>query len=165
MPLNFRDRLHDFNASDAGNYEGALVFGPEDYDEPALIRATLKSGPPKYIRGGGVIAAAPLPGCLGSLRCNITMVTNWTFPFFSELKIDDDCDQMLHVPHCDIKMVPFDVAVLYRPRANDLAVTFFVRSCSSDEIEANIPIGKEIYSADTFAAQPQSVVYSSQSSK
>jgi len=48
MPINFRNKLPDFNDGDAGNYEGALLFaGSGEFGSPADIRNTLKSGPPK----------------------------------------------------------------------------------------------------------------------
>ena len=42
MPINFRERLPAFTGEDAGNYEGALCFGPDDFATPSLIRKTLK---------------------------------------------------------------------------------------------------------------------------
>lgn len=73
MPLNFRRRLPAYKDKDAGNYEGAMVFGPEDYALPARIRKTLNSGPPLYIRETTI----DMPGCCESMRCQMSMVTNW----------------------------------------------------------------------------------------
>ena len=61
MAINFRNRLAGFTDSDAGNYEGGLLFGPDDYAEPAQIRRTLLTGPPAYVRGAGD-HTRPLPG-------------------------------------------------------------------------------------------------------
>jgi len=146
MPLNFRERLPDFTAEDAGNYEGALVFGPEDYAEPGIVRKTLMSGPPTYLRGGSE-TSRPLPAACEGMWCRLAMVTNWTFPFFSEVKLEG-CEQMLHMPHCDINMVPFDIAVVYRPRAGELAMTFFVRSVGTEGIKADCPVGSLIRSPE-----------------
>ena len=55
------------------------------------------------------------------------MITNWTFSHFSELKIDG-AEHLLHVPHCDCSMVPFEWCVVYRPRAGELAVAMFTRN-------------------------------------
>lgn len=147
MPLNFRDRLPNFTASDAGNYEGALVFGPEDYASPSLIRKTLKSGPPAYAR----CVAKPLPGCCEAMRCNMAMMTNWCFPFFSEVKIEG-CEQMLHLPFADTKMVPFDIGVVYRPKAGKTAVVFFVRSIDAAGIKIELPVGAQVPCAEEFHA-------------
>merc|ERR1711933_589137 len=56
--------MGDFTPTDAGNYEGALYFGPEDFAEPNLIRKTLQSGPPVFARSVG----GPLPGCCRTCR-------------------------------------------------------------------------------------------------
>lgn len=48
MPIKWRAQLPQYTASDAGNYEGALVFGPSDYAEAASVRRTLQSGPPTF---------------------------------------------------------------------------------------------------------------------
>ena len=69
IPLNYRIRLPDFTADDAGNYEGALVFGPEEYANPAEIRRTLNSGPPKFQRGIGLPKVRPLPSGCEAMRC------------------------------------------------------------------------------------------------
>lgn len=144
MPLNFRDRLPDFTGTDAGNYEGALALGPEDYAGPELIRKTMKSGPPTFKR----CVAKPLPGCCESMRTNLGMITNWCFPFFEELQLEG-CEQLLHMPHCDTNMVPFDIAVVYRPKKGKLALALFVRSCTSADLKADLPVGKLISSAES----------------
>jgi len=65
MPINFRNKLPLFIDSDAGNYEGSLLFsGPEEYGSPANIRNVIKSGPPKFIRGSdkeGNVPGGPVP--------------------------------------------------------------------------------------------------------
>lgn len=143
MPINFRGRLPGFNENDAGNYEGALILCPDDYAEPGLIRKSLSSGPPTYLRQ----TTAALPGCCETMRCRLSMVTNWTFPCFTEVVIDN-CEQMLHIPVCNVTMVPFDCAVVYRPKANQLAVACFVRSVAADELEAEFPVGSKISCAE-----------------
>eukprot|EP00658_Telonema_sp_P-2_P085658 TRINITY_DN9808_c0_g1_i1.p1 TRINITY_DN9808_c0_g1~~TRINITY_DN9808_c0_g1_i1.p1 ORF type:complete len:321 (+),score=53.43 TRINITY_DN9808_c0_g1_i1:392-1354(+) len=151
MPINFRHKLENFLDTDAGNYEGALVFGPEDYTDPALIRGTLRSGGPAFRRGPEGPPPRALPGCCESLRMTIGMVTNWTFKSFDEMVLEG-CQQMLHIPHCDESTVPFDVAVVYRPRAGQLAVACFVRSVNGAELKAGCPLGGSVSCAeDSFA--------------
>ena len=71
------------------------------------------------------------------------MVTNWTFSHFTELAVEG-CQHLAHMPHCDIAMVPFEFAVVYRPRAGQLALACFVRSCGSEELEAGLPVGDKV---------------------
>jgi len=147
VPLNFRGRLSKFNANDAGNYEGALVFCPDDYETPSLIRQTLESGTPVFKRKGDT----PLPGCCEGMSCTLGMVTSWVFPFFSQVNIDG-CEQMMHLPHCDISMVPFDIAVVYQPKAGQIAVTFFVRSTQSQGLKEHCPIGNLIPTPEQYCS-------------
>ena len=44
------------------------------------------------------------------------------FSLFSEVKIEG-CQQMLHMPILDVTMVPFDCAVVYRPRPETLRLS------------------------------------------
>ena len=146
MPINWRGRLANYSASDAGNYEGALAFGPADYAQPACVRRTLSSGPPVYRRGGAGHGAAPLeplPGGCAAMCCRLGMVSNWTFGHFEEFCIDG-CEHVLHVPHCDPAMVPFEFGVLYRPRKGKLALASFTRACSSHAVHEKLPLGEPV---------------------
>ena len=140
MPLNFRGRLPDFTSEDAGNYEGALYFGPKDCADPALVRKTLTSGPPHFARSEG----GPLPGCCAAMcSMKMSMCVSWCFPFFQELEVDG-CEHLLHLPHCDVSMVPFDISVIYRPRRGELAILCFVRGLDKEGIVKNLPVGDTV---------------------
>ena len=88
LPINFRNKIKDFNDHDSGNYEGALVFGREDFYEPSLIRKTLNSGllvdPPEYKR----CSDGRLPS--GSEACcntRLGMCVSWCFEVWDEMSI------------------------------------------------------------------------------
>lgn len=142
MPINFRGKLDGYDAADAGNYEGSLVLGPEDYRTAADVRAILRSGPPEYRRGGGG-KPRPLPGGCEAARCKVAMLTNWTFDCFDELAIPG-CEQLIHLPHSDVSGVPFDVCVVYRPRAKELAAVYFVRSTTPEQLATTQPVGESL---------------------
>mmetsp|Transcript_43790 Transcript_43790/g.51284 ORF Transcript_43790/g.51284 Transcript_43790/m.51284 type:complete len:209 (-) Transcript_43790:76-702(-) len=144
MAINLRNRLPAFQDTDAGNYERALVFCPHDYDTPSKIRKTLQSGPPVFLRGGG--SGEALPGAVQTMRCRLAMITNWAFPVFTELALDG-CQQILHVPHLNVSMVPFDLAIIYRPNKGMTAVTYFMRSVDAEGLKSECPIGEEIVCA------------------
>jgi hypothetical protein len=131
------------------NKKGALVFGKEDYQRPTQIRATLNAGPPtnpNYLRGG-VRNPKPLPGCSGACCGQMTMLTNWCFPFWEELKLEG-CEQLLHLPLIDVNLVPFDVSVVYKPGAGQAALMFMVRSLDSDGLINGLPLGDPILSPE-----------------
>jgi hypothetical protein len=75
------------------------------------------------------------------------MVTSWVFPSFSALSVEG-AEQLLHMPHCDVKMVPFEVAVVYRPQAGRIAVVYFTRAIDSAGLKSECPVGTQVLSAD-----------------
>lgn len=147
MAINCRERLPDFTASDAGNYEAPLVFGPEEYDAPELIRKTLKTGPPRYLRGGSA-TPTPLPGFCAACCCStMALITNWAFASFDELRIDG-CTHMLHMPIRGKALIPMDTCIVYKPRAGELAALFLVRSADADGMNRECPLGERITSPE-----------------
>ena len=52
------------------------------------------------------------------------------------------------MPHCDVKMVPFEVAVVYRPQAGRIAVVYFTRAIDSAGLKSECPVGTQVLSAD-----------------
>ena len=149
VPINFRQKLPAYTENDAGNYEGALCFTRDDCVTPALVRCTLNSGPPAYSRA----TAVGLPGGCSTFNTRLSMVTSWVFPWYSELKISD-CEQILHTPHCDVQMVPFNITVVYRPRAGQTAVAIFSRKIPADVLVAQMPLGSPVTNADQAAQTP-----------
>ena len=55
---------------------------------------------------------------------------------------------MLHMPLCDVKMVPFECGVVYRPRAGSLAVVYFVRTIDDAGLKGSMPMGGKVGSAE-----------------
>ena len=56
MAINFRGRVEGLDAKDMGNYESALMVGPQVYERPTALRAAMTNGPPYKMH------KAPLPG-------------------------------------------------------------------------------------------------------
>ena len=148
MPIGWRGKLSLCADTDAGNYEGCLVFTPPDYESAVDVRKTLNSGPgtgtgPTFVRGGGGDGAKPpgaLPGTTTTMCCRLAMVTSWAFAWFDEVALEG-CEHVLHVPHCDTAMVPFEFAVLYAPRKGQRALATMTRACGSERLAAELPLG------------------------
>lgn len=156
MPINFRNKLPLFNDNDAGNYEGSLLFaGEEEYGSPANIRNVLKSGPPKYLRGAdkmGNVPGGPVPlprGFCGTAKSRLGMVTNWAFGVFDELKVEG-CEQIVHLPHTNCKMIPFDICVIFKAKAGRIAAAYFVRNIDEEGLKEECPVGKMMKNAENF---------------
>jgi len=154
MPINFRNKLPLFKDSDAGNYEGSLVFGNGEFDSPADIRNCLKSAPPQFRRGanssGQVTGSVvPLPGFCASRKARLAMVVSWVFDSFGEFKIPG-CEQMMHHPHTDCSLVPFDMCVSFKPKAGKVAVACFSRNTDAAGLAAECPVGAKVSSAESY---------------
>eukprot|EP00500_Bicosoecida_sp_ms1_P011866 CAMPEP_0203830648 /NCGR_PEP_ID=MMETSP0115-20131106/66466_1 /ASSEMBLY_ACC=CAM_ASM_000227 /TAXON_ID=33651 /ORGANISM="Bicosoecid sp, Strain ms1" /LENGTH=484 /DNA_ID=CAMNT_0050739709 /DNA_START=86 /DNA_END=1536 /DNA_ORIENTATION=- len=140
MAINFRRRLRDVEEVDAGNYEGSLVFNPEDYQSPALIRKALVAGArgaggPTFVRassGDGDTKPTPLPSGCELLHCRIAMVTNWA-TFARDVEVEGH-RQELHMPVLETSGVgvPLEMVVLWRPREGQVGVAFLTRCATAD---------------------------------
>jgi len=118
---------------------------------------------PRFLRGANASGLAPnggpvpLPvGCWGATKTRLGMVTNWAFGSFDELKIAG-CEQMVHLPHADCKMIPFDIAVIFRPKAGKTAVTYFVRNVDEAGLKAECPVAGMVTSAEDYHKEIEAV--------
>lgn len=130
MAVNFRGRLPELAADDAGNYEGCILFSTDDFAEPASIRKALQRGDGKF--QSTLDPPRPLPGCC-EMMCSskYRIITNWA-SFFSQLDFDG-CTQTLHVPYMAPSSLPTDILVIFRPTRSTYGV-FIVTRRLSDEM-------------------------------
>jgi len=47
-------------------------------------------------------------------------------------------------------MIPFDICVVFRPKANKLAAAFFVRNIDQKGLEVELPVGLEMSSPGQY---------------
>lgn len=143
MAINLRGELSDLCNNDTGNYGALLVFGPHEKIKLISIRDTLQSGPPVFHRFNSEI----LPLGFLNFFTKISTTTSWIFPVFHGLKLDE-CEQMLHTPLCILNMVPFDVCIIYRPRAKSIAVCGISIRADYSRLEGMMPIGDSVVNAE-----------------
>jgi hypothetical protein len=120
-----------------------IYVGPHENCTPTSIRNTLQRGPPVFDR----LNNDTLPLGFWNFFTKISKVTSWVFPIFNELKLDG-CQQMLHTPVFNLKLTPFDVSVVYRPHANQIAVICICRRANVDKLERMMPTGGVITNAE-----------------
>jgi hypothetical protein len=96
MAVDLRNKLPDFCDNDAGNYLGALIFGPRDNCSSITIRNTLQRGLPVCHR----LTSDTLP----SGFTKMALITSWLFHAFNELKLDGS-EQILHTPIFNLKRI------------------------------------------------------------
>ena len=106
MAVNFRGRLLDLTAADAGNYEGCITYWPHEFATPGGVRRALLRGP-AFNTG-----RAEAPSFLRTARARIGMATSWA-GFAAGLELPG-CRQTLHLPILQTAGV-FEAFVIFRP--------------------------------------------------
>lgn len=141
MAVNFRGRLPELAADDAGNYEGCILFSTDDFAEPANIRKALQRRDGKF--QSTLDPPRPLPGCCEMMCCPYRIITNWA-SFFSQLDFDG-CTQTLHVPYMAPSSIPTDILVIFRPTCSTLGVFIITRKLSDEALtDGDSLLGEQI---------------------
>lgn len=139
MAINFRDKFPMLNENDAGNYESIIVYDKEVYSRPSGIRKSLTSS--KIFRG----IKRKLPSFFEAATCDMGLITNWA-PFSKEIKLKD-AKEALHMPLTTAKgKIPYDVAIIFRPKEDKTAVIYYTSKYSKNEfLAAGLPIAEEVF--------------------
>jgi len=137
MAINFRNKLEGLSDKDAGNYEGAVLYDKETYAQPLGIRKSLASQPYVGLKRS-------LPSFFEGMFCQMGLITNWA-SFCEELYFQN-CEQTLHLPITNSGgNAPYEMAVVFRPRAGKLGILYFSKIFTSKEFRASqLPIGENI---------------------
>ena len=117
MDVNLRGRVPECTANLAGNYEDKIVYRPNDYASPALVRASVKD-PARLVRASK--PRTPLPESLRDFwrLDSMAAVSNWS-TFAEEVEIEGHRAE-LHVPVFDADAVParlFTGCFVFKPGA------------------------------------------------
>ncbi len=131
MAINFRDRMPELEADDAGNYEGCILFSQEDFESPMNIRKAVKGNSQGKYKS---VSGRALPGFCEMSRCKYRIITNWA-TFFTELDLGEGSEQALHVPYLDPSHMPTDICVIFRPTKDTLGVYMVLRKLKDDEFK------------------------------
>ena len=141
MAINLRGRVEGILPSDAGNYEGMLLLDYETCGTPAAVRATLQSGPPY-----GSARSTPLPGVCGGISSRIAQITNWCT--FSEDLSFDGCAERLHLPIVDLRMIPYECSIVFRPSPGKVGVLYLTKKYQRAHFSTSgAPLGGSISTA------------------
>lgn len=134
MSINMRGRVPDITPDHAGNYSPVILFQQNDYRSPTLFRRAVSAAPIQR-----VFHDQPLPGAIIWNRlwprlCRLTLVTNWV-SLYEDISMPGS-NLTRHQPLLgrppqksrSCKGGPFqcmfDVAIIYRPRKNSIAVMY-----------------------------------------
>lgn len=111
--INFRNRFPNVEPDDAGNYEGVKLYDAPIYNTPAGIRKSLLGEIPyKTLMN-------KIPGPWERTHLRMAQVNNWA-SFAGGFALEN-CQLQLHLPIIP-SAIPFDIAVLYRPKLDHTAI-------------------------------------------
>ncbi len=136
MAINFRNRIKGIVDTDAGNYEGFLLYDEETYGWPSKIRKTLQEGPPFRT------TSKSLPGFWAGCLCKLGQITNWA-TFAGDL-VFEGCERQLHLPMYNTGMIPFDCAIVFRPMPGKLAVMYFAKTVGREELLSSCELSEPV---------------------
>jgi len=134
--INLRNRVDNISPEDAGNYEAALLFDHKVGASPEGIRETILNGPDFKP------TVEPLPNFFTGLTCNVCIVTNWA-GFTGNLLIQG-CEQQLHLPLHATNLMPFDCAIIFEAKPEELAMLVFAKRVSNDALESGCEVGQPV---------------------
>ena len=133
MKVNFRNRMLDLGELHAGNYSENILFRPEDFDRPLLIRKALSG----YRRAAQLESryrkqphGTSLPGIWTALKNNSAAIENWSGAY-KNVTIAG-CSQMLHLPIIvEHDVVPYrNMMIVFKPTDGAIAMLTFERDTS-----------------------------------
>jgi hypothetical protein len=148
MLVNFRNRLLNLDDKHAGNYSENILYRPDDYDRPLLIRASLTTG--GYKRAAQIenrfrkgTHSTPLPSVFTALKNNSAASENWCGAYQNLMM--HDCIQLLHIPVIvDYNALPHrNVMYIFKPTAGSIGMLLFERDRLIIDHEYN-PLKKNI---------------------
>lgn len=136
MAVNFKDRIKGIDKNDIGNYEGGLLLDWNTYNNPSNIRKVLQNGMPF------LGTTMPIPGFKKIFFSTICLVSNWSS--FANNFILEECEQYLHLPIYALETFPTDTALIFNPKPGKLAVIYFAKTVSRDELLLNCELGESV---------------------
>jgi len=149
MAINFRNRVSGAESSDAGNYEAVLVLDKGSYSTPTQVRQAVQN----YNKDATATGRKdPLPGVWEALKEPrlLGQLSNWA-SFFDQLEVPS-WTQELHLPVFNISKIPFDCAVMFKPKAGFYAIMYICTTPSfqnRDFWQTNAPVD-ELVSNEIF---------------
>ena len=151
IAINFRGRVPGAEKNDGGNYEAVLFLDEKSYNSASVVRQAVQNYERDATRTG---RTADLPSTWKAWKSNplLGQLSNWS-SFFDEIQLgeeDSGWKQELHLPILNIRQIPFDCAVIFRPKANKTAIMYVCTSPqyqSAEFWQGNSPVGELVSSA------------------
>ena len=137
MVINLRGRVPELLDSDAGNYMAGILFLPDDFRFPSLVRKALQNG----FRRASRTPPRPLPMGWARFRAKMAIATNWA-SFFNGLELRG-CTQLAHLPLNPPQPPLHSLAVFFRPRPGELAVLVYSDTFDLAK-DPDSPFGEEL---------------------
>jgi len=146
MKVNFRSKELDLNDTVVGNLTAPVIYRPDDFDTPFLIRLSLGG---KHVRRAARVqigtADTPigtsLPSFMQVQKNNSALSTNWYT--VSRYITYDGCKQSLHIPIISHKEEPYkNIMLIFQATPSMMGAIIIGRGLVMDELD--FPLDKGI---------------------
>ncbi|WP_027183217.1 hypothetical protein [Desulfovibrio inopinatus] len=94
IAINARDRTPEIGTRHAGNYQLGFLLCPEEFEDPAGIRASVKA-----------FSASTKSGCTAGPGNTLALISSWT-QRYSDLHFGTGCRLLLHLPLAPARLAP-----------------------------------------------------------
>jgi hypothetical protein len=140
MAVNFRGRVDEVEACDAGNYQNVILYRPEDYQNPGLIRASIQP----LRRASSPATAVPSFWDFATTSTPLMNLTNWA-TFHQGMQLDR-CKECQHFPIMKMPdFVPSYVqsnAVIFNSESGKLGLFVMGTRALHDAVRASGLVGE-----------------------
>lgn len=146
MKVNFRNRLLDLKDINAGNYTCPILYRPDDFETPYLVRLSLgdthiRRAARVQIGSTDTIIGTSLPTFMQTQRNNSALSSNWYS--VSKYITYEGCKQLLHIPIINQQEEPYKhILLIFQATPSLMGAIIIGRGLIMDE--ADFPLGEGI---------------------
>jgi hypothetical protein len=146
MKVNFRNKVLDIDDMCAGNYTNSVLYRPDDFETPFLMRLSLGD---KHVRRAArvqigtteTIIGTTLPSFMQTQKNNSALSSNWYS--VSRYITFEGCKQTLHIPIIDKKEEPYKhIMLIFQATPSTMGAIIIGRGLVMDEND--FPLDKGI---------------------
>lgn len=145
MKVNFRNKLLELNDTSAGNYTNSVLYRPDDFETPYLMRLSLgethiRRAARVQIGKTDTIIGTNLPTFMQIQQNNSALASNWYT--VSKYITYEGCKQSLHIPIINQKEEPYkNMLLIFQATPSMMGAIIIGRGLIMDEADFPLDTG------------------------
>lgn len=145
IKVNFRNRILELKDMSAGNYTNSILYRPDDFETPYLIRLSLGE---KHVRRAArvqigktdTIIGTNLPTFMQTQKNNSALSSNWYT--VSKYITYEGCKQLLHIPIINQHEEPYKhILLIFQATPSRMGAIIIGRGLIMDEADFPLDTG------------------------